>query len=127
MIPFSSFFFFILIAVLLLPTIILGLRGKRMQGYNMFATVVALALIFSKDAHGAFFALLVYSVASLDHPLVPFVPVESKSSVCLLYGSGGIDFAACTIKGFTVLFNSSAASTAANELAELFRDLVLNI
>ncbi|MGG5833066.1 D-alanyl-lipoteichoic acid biosynthesis protein DltB, partial [Bacillus pumilus] len=41
MIPFSSFFFFILIGVLLLPTIILGLRGKRMQGYNMFATVVA--------------------------------------------------------------------------------------
>lgn len=58
MIPFSSFFFFILIGVLLLPTIILGLRGKRMQGYNMFATVVALALIFSKDAHGALLLFL---------------------------------------------------------------------
>ncbi len=58
MIPFSSFFFFILIGVLLLPTIILGLRGKRMQGYNMFVTVVALALIFSKDAHGALLLFL---------------------------------------------------------------------
>ncbi|WP_144471302.1 D-alanyl-lipoteichoic acid biosynthesis protein DltB [Bacillus safensis] len=58
MIPFSSFFFFILIGILLLPTIILGLRGKRMQGYNMFATVVALALIFSKDAHGALLLFL---------------------------------------------------------------------
>ncbi|MBG9824729.1 alanine transporter [Bacillus safensis] len=58
MIPFSSFFFFILIGILLLPTIILGLRGKRMQGYNMFATVVALVLIFSKDAHGALLLFL---------------------------------------------------------------------
>ncbi len=58
MIPFSSFFFFILIGILLLPTMILGLRGKRMQGYNMFATVVALALIFSKDAHGALLLFL---------------------------------------------------------------------
>lgn len=72
-------------------------------------------------------ALLVYSVANLDHPLVPFVPAEGESSVCLLYGSGGIYFAACAIEGFTVLFNSSAASTAANELAELFRNLVPNI
>ncbi|WP_353855031.1 D-alanyl-lipoteichoic acid biosynthesis protein DltB [Bacillus sp. Bos-x628] len=58
MIPFSSFFFFILIGILLLPTVILGLCGKRMQGYNMFATVVALALIFSKDAHGALLLLM---------------------------------------------------------------------
>ncbi|MEH7776917.1 MBOAT family O-acyltransferase, partial [Bacillus altitudinis] len=58
MIPFSSFFFFILIGILLLPTMILGLRGKRMQVYNMFATVVALALIFSKDAHGALLLFL---------------------------------------------------------------------
>ncbi|MEI4790155.1 D-alanyl-lipoteichoic acid biosynthesis protein DltB [Bacillus sp. FJAT-53060] len=58
MIPFSSFFFFILIGILLLPTMILGLHGKRMQGYNMFATVVALALIFSKDAHGALLLFL---------------------------------------------------------------------
>lgn len=127
MIPFSSFFFFILIGILLLPTIILGLRGKRMQGYNMFATVVALALIFSKDAHGASAALLVHGVANLHHPPVPCVQVKGESGICFLCGSGGIYFAACAVKDFTVLFNSSAAPAAANELAELFGDLVLNI
>ncbi|QJC98210.1 D-alanine transferase from DCP to undecaprenylphosphate for lipoteichoic acid and wall teichoic acid [Bacillus mojavensis] len=52
MTPYSSFLFFILLGILLLPTIILGLNGKRFQAYNMFISILILALIFSHDLHG---------------------------------------------------------------------------
>ena len=60
MIPYGSFSFFLIIAVLLLPTVILGLNGKRFHTYNMIISVPALALIFSSKWSGAV-ALIVFT------------------------------------------------------------------
>jgi membrane protein involved in D-alanine export len=46
MTPYGTFLFFIIIAILLAPTVILGLRGKRFYSYNIVVTIIALALIF---------------------------------------------------------------------------------
>ena len=54
-------FFFILLGILLLPTIILGLNGKRFQGYNMFISIIVLALIFAHDLHGVI-ALCIFTL-----------------------------------------------------------------
>jgi membrane protein involved in D-alanine export len=53
MTPYGSFTFFFLFALLLMPTIILGLSGRRFQGYNILITVVALAIIFSNNLQNA--------------------------------------------------------------------------
>jgi membrane protein involved in D-alanine export len=52
MTPYGSFTFFFILAILLAPTIIMGLRGKRIQTYNMFVSIIALALIFSSNLTG---------------------------------------------------------------------------
>ncbi|MDP4084352.1 MAG: D-alanyl-lipoteichoic acid biosynthesis protein DltB [Bacillota bacterium] len=49
MTPYGSFSFFIIIAFLLAPAVILGLKGKKFHSYNIFATVIALAIIFSSS------------------------------------------------------------------------------
>lgn len=49
MTPYGSFTFFIILAVLLAPTAVLGLMGKRFHTYNMVITVVALGLIFASS------------------------------------------------------------------------------
>jgi membrane protein involved in D-alanine export len=61
MIPYGSFTFFFIIAILLAPTIILGLQGKRFQTYNMFVSVLALAIIFSSKLSGAI-ALILFTI-----------------------------------------------------------------
>lgn len=61
MTPYGSFTFFFIIACLLAPTIIMGLRGKRFQAYNMIVTVIALAIIFSTNLHGAL-ALILFTI-----------------------------------------------------------------
>lgn len=60
MIPYGTFAFFIIIAILLTPTVILGLNGKRFHAYNMFATVIALAIIFSSSKTEAI-ALIIFT------------------------------------------------------------------
>ncbi|MDP4103496.1 MAG: D-alanyl-lipoteichoic acid biosynthesis protein DltB [Bacillota bacterium] len=46
MTPYGSFSFFIIIAILLAPTVILGLKEKRFYLYNIVISVIVLALIF---------------------------------------------------------------------------------
>lgn len=46
MIPYSSFLFFLIIGIFLLPTVILGLLGKSARKYNMLLSIVILAMIF---------------------------------------------------------------------------------
>jgi membrane protein involved in D-alanine export len=46
MTPYGSFSFFIIIAILLAPTVILGLKEKRFYAYNIIISVIVLALIF---------------------------------------------------------------------------------
>jgi membrane protein involved in D-alanine export len=52
MTPYGTFRFFLIIAILLLPTIVLGLRGKSSRTYNMFITIIMLAIIFSDSILG---------------------------------------------------------------------------
>ncbi|MGG1674448.1 D-alanyl-lipoteichoic acid biosynthesis protein DltB [Neobacillus sp. NRS-1170] len=61
MTPYGSFSFFFIIAILLAPTIILGLRGKRFHTYNMLATIAALGLIFSSSLNQAL-ALILFTI-----------------------------------------------------------------
>jgi membrane protein involved in D-alanine export len=61
MTPYGSFTFFFILAILLAPTIILGLQGKRFQTYNMFVSIIALALIFSTTLTGSI-ALILFTV-----------------------------------------------------------------
>lgn len=61
MIPYSSFLFFIILGILLLPTMILGVMGKRLRYYNVFVTIVVLAIIFSGGDEG-FFSLVVFTI-----------------------------------------------------------------
>ncbi|MGG5254394.1 D-alanyl-lipoteichoic acid biosynthesis protein DltB [Neobacillus sp. SM06] len=60
MIPYGSFSFFLIIAVLLIPTVVLGLNGKKFQAYNMIISVPVLALIFSSKWSGAI-ALIIFT------------------------------------------------------------------
>ena len=60
--------FFVLLAVATIPAVILGLNEKPLRGYGFAASVVFVALLFSKDLHGllAFcFYLLLSSAATL--------------------------------------------------------------
>ena len=61
MIPYGSFTFFFILILLLAPTVILGLKGKRIQSYNMFVSVVFLALIFSQSVSG-FLSLCFFTI-----------------------------------------------------------------
>lgn len=61
MIPYGSFTFFFILILLLAPTIILGLKGKQILSYNMFVSVIFLALIFSQSKSG-FIALCIFTI-----------------------------------------------------------------
>lgn len=45
-------FFFIIISILLIPTILLGLSGKTAKRYNIFISIVILAIIFGHSVNG---------------------------------------------------------------------------
>ena len=64
MTPYSSFLFFIILGILLLPTIVLGIMGKRLRYYNVFVSIVVLALIFSGGNSG-FFSLVGFTVLQI--------------------------------------------------------------
>ncbi|CRK81022.1 D-alanyl-lipoteichoic acid biosynthesis protein DltB [Neobacillus massiliamazoniensis] len=61
MTPYGSFTFFFILAFLLAPTVILGLLGKRFQAYNIFVSVIVLAIIFSSKPTGAI-ALISFTI-----------------------------------------------------------------
>ncbi|SFI94921.1 MULTISPECIES: D-alanyl-lipoteichoic acid biosynthesis protein DltB [unclassified Bacillus (in: firmicutes)] len=47
MTPYASFYFFAIVGILLIPTIIAGLQGKMLRKYNAVVTLIMLAVIFS--------------------------------------------------------------------------------
>jgi membrane protein involved in D-alanine export len=61
MTPYGSFLFFFILAILLAPTVILGLYGKRFQTYNIIITIIVLAFIFSSHVRETY-ALLLFTV-----------------------------------------------------------------
>ncbi|EIM5211744.1 D-alanyl-lipoteichoic acid biosynthesis protein DltB [Staphylococcus pseudintermedius] len=54
MIPYSSFHFFVIALIVLLPVIILGLLGKRSKAYNLISTLIMIVVIFADDQHNFF-------------------------------------------------------------------------
>ena len=61
MTPYGSFSFFFILAILLAPTVILGLQGKRFHTYNMFVTIIALGIIFASSLTQAI-ALIAFTI-----------------------------------------------------------------
>ena len=61
MIPYGSFTFFFILVILLAPTVIFGLQGKRFQTYNMMVTVIVLAIIFAAKPASAL-ALILFTI-----------------------------------------------------------------
>lgn len=61
MTPYGNIAFFLIIGLLLLPTIILGLRGKSSKLYNLFVSLIVLALIFGSSLNGGI-SLLLFTV-----------------------------------------------------------------
>jgi membrane protein involved in D-alanine export len=47
MIPYATFSYFIIVALLLIPTVVAGLRGKSLHTYNSIVTVIILGIIFA--------------------------------------------------------------------------------
>ena len=64
MVPYSSFLYFFIVGALLIPTIVLGMLGKRLRYYNAFVSVVVLAIIFSGGSSG-FFSLVGFTVLQI--------------------------------------------------------------
>ena len=61
MIPYGSFTFFFILVIFLAPTVILGLRGKKFQTYNMVISVLVLAIIFSSSP-SSLIALILFTI-----------------------------------------------------------------
>lgn len=64
MTPYGNIVFFIIIGILLLPTIILGLREKSAKTYNIFVSIIVLALIFGNSLNGTI-SLILFTVFQL--------------------------------------------------------------
>jgi len=56
MVPYSDFFYFYVLAFILSPAILLGLLGKQIKYYGIFATIVTFALIYTKKNEIIFLA-----------------------------------------------------------------------
>ena len=61
MTPYASFYFFAIVGILLIPTIIAGLRGKMLRKYNAVVTLIMLAVIFSDKPKQAV-ALAIFAI-----------------------------------------------------------------
>ncbi|MDR6123893.1 membrane protein involved in D-alanine export [Bacillus sp. SLBN-46] len=58
MTPYGSFTFFFIVAILLTPTIVLGLLGKRFYHYNLLVTIIGLSLVFASNLQGTIAIIL---------------------------------------------------------------------
>jgi membrane protein involved in D-alanine export len=58
MTPYGSFTFFFIVAILLTPTIVLGLLGKKFYHYNLLVTIIGLSLIFASNLQGTIALIL---------------------------------------------------------------------
>ncbi|MCJ7841566.1 D-alanyl-lipoteichoic acid biosynthesis protein DltB [Lederbergia sp. NSJ-179] len=61
MTPYETFYFFFIVGLLLIPSIILGLQGKPSRKYNMFVTIIMLAIIFGNSLIGSL-SLIVFTI-----------------------------------------------------------------
>jgi membrane protein involved in D-alanine export len=61
MTPYASFYFFVIVGILLIPTIIAGFQGKMLRKYNAVVTLIMLAIIFSDKPKQAV-ALAIFAI-----------------------------------------------------------------
>lgn len=62
MIPYSSFFFFYILALILLPAIILGLFGKSIKRYGLIASILMIILVFTNSKLGFKYLIVFYLI-----------------------------------------------------------------
>jgi membrane protein involved in D-alanine export len=58
MTPYATFSYFAILAILLAPTIIAGLRGKSLRTYNSVVTIIILAIIFANKPAQAIWLII---------------------------------------------------------------------
>ena len=49
MIPFTGLSFFYLLGLILLPAVVLGLMGRSLRGYGLFASLAILTIVFAEN------------------------------------------------------------------------------
>ncbi|MBA8759412.1 D-alanyl-lipoteichoic acid biosynthesis protein DltB [Staphylococcus coagulans] len=67
MTPYTSFHFFVIALIVLLPVIILGLFGKRSKVYNFISTAIMIVIIFADKKHNLF------GISYISYPLISFI------------------------------------------------------
>lgn len=63
MVPYSDFYYFYILALILIPAVFLGLLGKPIKYYGLFATIFMFFLIFTKK--NEIYFLLVFSAVQV--------------------------------------------------------------
>ena len=63
MIPFTGLSFFYLLGLVLLPAVVLGLMGRSLRGYGLFASLVMLTIIFAEN--GQLLSLIAFAAWQL--------------------------------------------------------------
>ena len=63
MIPFTGLSFFYLLGLVLLPAVVLGLMGRSLRGYGLFASLVMLTIVFAEN--GQLLSLIAFAAWQL--------------------------------------------------------------
>ncbi|HDR4421886.1 TPA: D-alanyl-lipoteichoic acid biosynthesis protein DltB [Bacillus cereus] len=85
MTAYGSFYFFAIVGILLIPTIIAGLKGKMLRKYNAVLTLVMLAIIFSDKPKQAIMlaAFIIWQYALIKGYLILRKQKNSTLTFCV--------------------------------------------
>ncbi|PEO35569.1 D-alanyl-lipoteichoic acid biosynthesis protein DltB [Bacillus wiedmannii] len=85
MTAYGSFYFFAIVGILLIPTIIAGLKGKMLRKYNAVLTLVMLAIIFSDKPKQAIMlaAFIIWQYALIKGYLILRKQKNSTFTFCV--------------------------------------------
>lgn len=85
MTAYGSFYFFAIVGILLIPTIIAGLKGKMLRKYNAVLTLVMLAIIFSDKPKQAIMlaAFIIWQYALIKGYLILRKQKNSTFTFCI--------------------------------------------
>ncbi|MBM7644849.1 membrane protein involved in D-alanine export [Scopulibacillus daqui] len=78
MIPYATFLYFFILAILLIPSIIAGLNGKSFKTYNAVITIVFLALIFYNKPPQAI-SLIIFVIWQII-VIKAYLPIRKKNN-----------------------------------------------
>ncbi|HHT7240347.1 MULTISPECIES: D-alanyl-lipoteichoic acid biosynthesis protein DltB [Bacillus] len=85
MTAYGSFYFFAIVGILLIPTIIAGLKGKMLRKYNAFLTLLMLVIIFSDKPKQAIMlaAFIIWQYALIKGYLILRKQNNSTFTFCI--------------------------------------------